>query len=584
MTQENNGPVGEIINYRYEILEKLGEGAFFNVYRTRDKVRNRLVALKMLKTELSEYREFSTAVCSSYKGMAVLSHPNIASAIESENVEGNCYISCDFVRGASLRDRLRKSGALEPRHAIDIIIPVLEALNYSHSSQVVHGDIRPEDIIISPDGEVKLTDFGLSYALMNFPHVVERTAFRSVHYQAPEVTAGGPPTIASDIYSIGAVLYEMITGRPPHDGPTAVAVAMRKVKGSPVEPAAVNTAIAQSLSDLVMRAMSFDAHDRFGSAQEMLAELKKIRENLRLGVTGPTSSQKASAATREPVVARHGRETTKKKDQSLGKQFLFIMVVFLVSLALALGATLYFSGFGRQVRVPVLIGKSFDEASLIAQEKGFTLTEEDRVNSEKYREHQIISQIPEAGETLDPRGDMIVKVRVSKGPSKVRVPDLVGLTETSAIDMAVDSGFIIDQQSVTYDYHKKVPAGNVISQNPLAGQKRPPDTPIKISVSLGPSVVDDDQESGQDENIEDVEGGNDSPGVRNEYVVEVPVPEGVEGPQNVRIVVVDNRGETVEYDMDHQPGERFEVRVGTVGQNPRIKVYVGGRLESDETY
>lgn len=560
--------IGQIVNYRYEVLEKVGEGALSFVYKARDKVLNRLVALKVFRKEVAEDRIFSAALCAGYEDVATLAHPNITRVLEVDNSSEFCYIASDFAHGINVKDRIRRGGPISVPLALDIIIPVLEGLEYAHANKIIHGDIRPQDIIVSPDGEVKLTDFGLSYAMRERPEVADKYIMRSVQYQAPEVTEGVPTSISSDLYSIGIVLYEMLTGILPFDGSTAVSVALKKIKELPNPPRSVNASIPKSLNDLIMRAIEKLPEDRYTSASAMLLDLRTIRESFRTGHVTSVS---------QPIHARPVHEeaaSAEPAEDGLKKWYVLLLMIFIVVVLIISGATYFLIGQNGDIRVPPLLGKTWEEAQYEADEKGIRLVDDGRVYSNAYEAGKICSVIPPSGSTVL-RSDPVVKVKISQGPSRVMIPDLTGLPEASASETAVGAGFTIGK--VTEEYSDKVPINAVISQTPDAGVIRPPGSRIDLKLSLGAKPESIPSESTEQPN-------DSSTKNQNRFNVAVEVPSDAEGAQEVRIVVDDERGETTPYKEMHQAGDRFTVKVNTQGSSPRIRVYVDDSVVTDETY
>lgn len=558
--------IGQIVNYRYEVLEKIGDGDFFSVYKSRDKVLNRLVALKVFRKEVADNDGFVRSVLAGYRAVSGLDHPNIARVIEADPESPERFITCEFAHGTSVKERLRRAGPIAPPLALDIIIGVLEALEYAHANRVVHGDLRPQDVLVSPDGEVKVTDFGLSWALRRHSDIADKYAMRSVHYEAPEIVEGAEPSVASDLYSVGVILYEMLTATLPFDGATAVAVAIKQAKDIPVPPRNINTGVPKSLSDLVMRSLEKSPADRFPNASAMLADLRAIRDAIRLG--RPLSiPQPAVSAKLETRLEPH--PPVKPVEPSLRRSIVLLMLLFVVVVLVStLSVTIYLRSESRGVRVPPLLGMTWDEAVQEAQKVGLHLENAGEAYSNTYAEGQICSVVPPAGSLIRP--DEPVRVRISKGPSRRPVPDLRGLSEAEAYKVAAENKFNIGK--VTAEYSDTVPVNAVISQNPEPGVMRAPDSSISLVVSLGPKP----------EPVEPTE--PETIGQERRYNVAVEVPEAAEGLQEVRIIVEDDRGETIVYQRYHEPGERFTESVTTYGSPVRIRVYVGDQLARDVRY
>ena len=557
--------IGQIVNYRYEVLEKIRDGELFSVYKSRDKVLNRLVALKVLFRSLAEPPEFSAAVRDGYQAAFGLNHPHIARVFEAELTEDICFAACEYVRGTDVKERIKRAGPISVPLALDIIIPVLEALEYAHANRVVHGDVRPHDIIVSPDGETKLTDFGLSWALRRCPEVADRFAMRSVQYAAPEIAEGAPPSASSDLYSTGVVLYEMLTGVVPHKAATAVAVALKQAKELPTPPRSINTAVPKSLSDVVMRAIEKSPADRFLNASAMLVDLRAIRDALRTGK--PLSIPQPAVSARG---ASGGAEQAPPEapEPSLKKPYLWLILLFVVVVLVSLGVTMYFQGEGVDVRVPPLLGKTLDEARYAAQEAGIRMREDARVYNDMYEAGQICGVIPPAGSAVS--RDSVVRIKISKGPARRPIPDMIGLRESEAYRAAADAQFVITKR--TEEYSDKMPVNAVVSQSPEPGLMRVPGSSVSLVISLGPKP-----DVGPPDEVAPM-------GRERRFKVAVEVPGDAQGLQEVKIIVVDDRGETTVYQEYHDPGDTFTESVTTYGSASRIAVYVGEQLVSDESY
>lgn len=563
--------IGQVVNYRYEVLEKIGDGELFSVYKSRDKVLNRLVALKILTGDLTENKPFATSLCSGYQNLTALAHPKIARVLDADYVSGNCYVASEYVRGINVKERIRRAGAMTVPLALDVIVQVLEALEYAHANKIVHGDIRSQDIIVSPDGEAKLTDFGLSTSLVEYPVVADRHTMRSVRYQAPEVAEGTPPTMSSDLYSVGVVLYEMVTGSLPFDGATAVAVALKRSKETPPPPRSINTAVSKSLNDIILRSIENSPSDRYPSAAAMAADLRAIRDSLRVGkpvsIEQPAMHGAHVADEAEEVKAEGG-------EKSFKKMFLWLMLIFVVTVVAVTGITMLVQRQAGKITVPPLLGKTWDEAQYEAREKGIRLVDDGEAYSDLYQEGQICSVLPPTGGTVSAKNP-IVKVKISKGPNEASVPDLKGMNQSEASDTAVSAGLVIG--SVTQEYSDSVPSKYVISQTPAAGSKAKPNSSIDIVISKGakPEVQPQYDENSQD---------STSTGEAHKYNIAVQVQNDADGAQEVKVVVNDDNGENIVYDQPHEPGDRFTIPVTTYGTGPRIRVYVGGKVVSDDRY
>ena len=535
--------IGQIVNYRYEVLEKIGDGEMFSAYRARDKVLNRLVALKVLNNDLAAQEDFAAAVVAGYQEVVSLTHGAIARVFDAECSPQSCFVATEYARGINVKERIHRAGPISVPLALDIIIPVMEALEYAHANKVVHGDIRSNDIIVSPDGEVKLTDFGLSSALTSYPGVADKYRMRSVHYQAPEVVEGGVPTPASDLYSIGVVLYEMVTGTVPFEGTTAMAVALKKVKDAPTPPRSINAAVTKTLNEVILRALEKDPENRYARAGDMLADLRVIRDAMRVGqapqIAGPASAARhAEAEHEEPVEAG---------ERSLKSQFLLLFALFVVVVIVLGGATMYMNLHNKEVRIPPLLGKTMDEANAAVKDLGITLEDDGEMYCDNYNTGQICFMAPPA-ETMAP-SNTVIKIKISKGPRACRCRTLRAARNRMRIADATEAGFIIGK--VTDQYNDKVPVNSVISQDPAAGTKKGTGLAYQSGYKPRPEA---DAESLLSE-------GESARQSQRAFRIFVTVPANADGAQDVRVVTIDDNGENTAYEQVHEPGERFTTTV-----------------------
>lgn len=556
--------IGQIINYRYEVLEKIGDGDIFSVYKARDKVLNRLVALKSLTQDCADNAAFRRSVRAGYQAVTQLDHPFIARVMDADPASEDNFVACEYVHGINVKERVKRVGSIQVPTALDIIIPVLEALEYAHANRVIHGDLRPQDVVVSSDGEVKVTDFGLSSALRACPDVADRFGMRSVHYEAPEIAEGADPSVSSDLYSVGVILYEMLTGQLPFDGPTAISIALKQAKDIPATPRSINTAVPKSLSDLVMRAIEKSPLERFPSASAMLEDLRQIRDALRIGkpVSVPQPSMRMAEQYDED-----------KPEGVLSKaSYVWLTLIFVLVIAAVTGITYRLSMRDSKIEVPYLLGLTVDQAREKAREANLTLEEDELGDtySNDYEEGTIAIQFPEAHAKV-PQDKNVIKYRLSKGSNSKMVPDIVGMPETEAVGEIESAGFKAGEPEREWSDR---PEGQVIKQDPDKGTMAPVDTEINFTVSKGPKM----------DNPLDESSTSEPDGTPRSFQVSVEVPEDAAGEQEVKIVLNDSRGETTPYLEYRQAGDTVNETVTAYGDKVHIKVYVGGRLVYDKSY
>ncbi|MCX6346046.1 MAG: protein kinase [Armatimonadetes bacterium] len=562
--------IGKIVNYRYEVLEKIGDGPLFYVFKSRDKVLNRLVALKLPIKGVADSADIAESLVMSYRDMMSLSHPSIVRVLDADCADGECFIACEFARGINIKERIHRAGAISSPLAVDVILPVLSALNYAHSRGVVHGDLGAQDLILSPDGEVKVTDFGLSGVLMEHPEVADKSIMRSIHYQAPEVTEGAKPTIVSDVYSVGVILYQMLTGQLPFEGATSVAVALKKLRDMPSLPRTINTAVPKSLSDIAMRAIEADPQARYQSAAAMIADLEVVRESMRTGV--PVSS--ISAYSSGVQIARSAEEVdVDVPERSFKSQFVTMLALFVVVCVVFMAGAFMMQNRDATITVPKLLGLTMSEAQDVARKAGITLEQNGTAPSDTFQKDQICWVIPIEGEAV-PASNPVVKVKICSGPSHVPVPDVVGKSESDAHAAIADADLQVGS-SAKQEYSDSVPNNSIISQDPPAGSLRPPGTQVDLVISQGPKPVNT--------NTDTPETSNEDNSAPRKFTVDVDVPIGADGVQDVKIEVSDDRGDITAYDQRHNPGDKFRVPVTGYGFSVRIRTYVGGALIDDRT-
>ncbi len=563
--------IGEVVNYRYEIMEKIGEGAIFSVYKARDKMLNRLVALKMLKDDLQQNKNFADSLCAGYRAASSLNHPNIARVLDADNGASGCFVVCEYVRGVSVKDRVTRGGALAVPLALDISVPVLQAMEYAHTSGMFHGNLRSQDVIVSPDGEVKVTDFGLANALAASPEIANTYVMRSVHYEAPEISEEGAISAASDVYSLGVILYEMLTGNLPYTGNTAVAVAIKRMKEPPIAPRLHNTGVPKSLSDLILKAIEVAPGSRFKDVSSMLAEVLAVREGIRVGrpTVAPAPTPKRTADEDEE------QDEYVRPERSVALRLTGLVLLFVAVVVVTLFATLRIKNPPpAAIKVPKLLGLTIAQANTEAARLGFRIQQDGTGASEVYPEGQICVQNPLEDETV-PRSNPVVHVTISAGSGEAQVPNVVGLTEGEANSLITRDGFALGPPKQKSD--ETVPVSCVISQEPPAGSRVPPQTTVTLTLSTGPKAISEEPTPTPAQDDTDLK--------EQAFNVKVKVPETASEAQQVRVVVSDQvADDQVAYDEPHEPGDSFSVRVTGKGSPVRIKVFVGEELVGDNTY
>jgi len=566
--------IGTVVNYRYEILEKCGDGNFFSVYKARDKVLNRLVAVKVLSPTYSSNIEFANEFISSLQKASELNHPNITKVLDADEDHGLKYVAAEYVHGVNLKERIKRSGPLQPAYAVDIAVAAAQALAYAHKHSIVHGDVKPENIITGSEGAVKLTDFGVIGALEQFPDIRESAILRSVYYASPEVLRGDQPTPSSDVYSLGVVLYEMLTGTVPFNGPTSSAIIAKHLQDPVPSPRMMNSAVPATLNDIVVKAMQKDPAHRFRNAAELLEALGKVQEWMRTGTISaskPIENIYNVSEVNEPV----------ERSENFAKNAIIALMAILFVAVITAVIMYKFSGPGiNSLTVPNLIGKTLEEAQRIADQTGLKIEEYRHDYNDDYPEGAIWLTSPMPGSTVS-KSEPVVKVWVSKGPKLRTVPDVTGLSVDEARKKLLEAGLTLSPSPLT-EYSATVPMDRIIRQIPEAGAQLEPLKPVRVVVSMGPPPQDETTEELPSDNTS--QPTDETTPVSRTFRVNFNIPSVASGPQDVRIEVSDESGDSVVYEGIHNPGESVSKEIIGYGEGVKIRVYINDKLAREIVY
>lgn len=566
--------IGRVINARYELLERVNEGTFFTVFKAQDRVVNRIVALKILSPRYATHREFSERLRAEMAAVSALSHPCIVRVFETGDTDGVLYAATEFVRGTDLKEKIRRAAPLPLSEAVDLAILIAEALAYAHRAGFVHGDLTPYNVLVTPERDVKLTDFGVSRAAVVSALVQSNAMLRGVHYLAPEVAEGEEPTPQSDLYALGVILFEMLTGSLPFTGDTPLAVALKHAREPVPSPRVYNPSVPRALVGIVTKAMAKNPEHRYASALAMLRDLRRAQECIRMGRPLSWSPADAEAEPDEEDFSSQGMAppTVPRDGWRIATTLLLSILVILIGL---LGA-FFFTGFGmpRDVTVPDIVGKPQAEAEQMLDQVGLKM----KVVSETYSDQpagEVTACVPEPGRRLKEGRE--VRVVISRGPELVTVPSVIhsALAEArKALSQAA-----LREGEVRQEYSDVVPAGQVVSQEPGPGQQVPKGSPVALTVSKGPYIA-----PGTEVVTPGEEPSRPEPRRRprrQQWEVTVEVPTSSDEEQNVRITVVEEGRERDVYSGTHPPGDKFTRLVETRGP-AAIRVYIGDRLISEE--
>jgi eukaryotic-like serine/threonine-protein kinase len=530
--------IGTILGGRYRLVELLGQGGMARIYRAHDNQLDRFVAVKLLRPEYGRDPDFGSRFRHEARAAASLNHPNVVSVYDYGQDEAGPFIVMELVDGEDLAAIVKRSGALPPRQAARIIAETARALHAAHGRGIVHRDVKPGNIMIDREGRVKVTDFGIARAIAEAQMTLPGTTLGSVHYFSPEQARGDQSTASSDIYSLGIVLYELLTGRRPWEADSAAAVAMARLAGPPPDPSAIRAGIPSDLVAIDRKALATEPADRWSSASSMAAALEAFLAGSAVPGTGAaagaagaaTLAGGAAAATMAgaggtSATARpnpraipyapdayvpdgpirpngppvRGQRQARRIERPIEDDpddpddrgtspavwaagilaFLILVAVgFLVFRLLSAPGTTP----AAQVTVPNFVGKDLAAAQALAAQSGITINAASFVPASGAVANSVVSQDPAAGTKIDKGGT--VSLTIAAGAETVAVPELRGKTETDAFNLLAAAGLTIGTRTEVFD--PIVPAGQVVHQSPAAGVVVNKGTPVDYDLSKGP--------------------------------------------------------------------------------------------------
>ena len=531
---------GIFIADRYEIVGKVGTGGMADVYKAKDHTLGRFVGIKVLKQEFSEDVNFVTKFRTEAQSAAGLEHPNIVNIYDVGSENAIHYIVMEYVEGITLKTYIEKKGQLSFKEAVSIAIQVGRGIEAAHNKHIIHRDIKPQNIIISTEGKVKVTDFGIARAASS--NTINSDVMGSVHYASPEQARNGFVDGKSDIYSLGIVMYEMVTGRVPFDGESTVAIAIQHLQEEMIRPSAYAPDLPVSLEKIIIKCTQKSPDRRYDSIGDLLIDLKKalISPNEDFVVMVPVGQQDKTKvmkqeevesikeqtrnmyyedAAEEPAKEEEQEEEEEDEDDSgflnpkmekavtiMGIVAAVIIVAIIIYIAGSFFGLFRFGGSDKkdevqdkqeeviepedeekdnkdtveQVEMIDLRGKTFEEAKAALKGIGLGIEKAGEESSDTYAQGQIVSQSAEAGSKVDK--NTTIRVTISSGVGEVEVPSVTGVDKETAEAKLAENGFIAN---ANFEYSESVANGTVISQSPEAGSKAKKGDTVTINVSRG---------------------------------------------------------------------------------------------------
>lgn len=633
-----------LLDNRYRILSKIGVGGMADVYKGEDTLLGRPVAIKILHANFASDDEFVSRFKREAQAAGKLNHPNIVNMYDVGYDQDMHYIIMEYVDGETLKEYITRHHRLSIDEAVKITISIGEGLEHAHAMGIVHCDIKPHNVIITNTGRVKVTDFGIARA-MNSTNTVMYTnsIMGSAHYLSPEQASGKSVDGNTDIYSLGVVLYEMLTGKVPFEGDTPIAVALKHVREKVIPPTRYNPSIPPLLESVVLKALAKNPADRFESISEMMGDLR-LSQGFTMGKTQrhepyDFATQMIPAVDPDTlddfsdIDDTTPKEVQKKsmlsKIASIPQKYIVLSaaVIFLIAF---LGAFLSYGNFwsNTTVDVPNVVGKQVSVAKNILEDKHLRVSTSEVTNTD-VPAGQVISQSPGSGEKV--KEQRTIHLVVSKGVGDITVPDLSGMTVEQARQRLKDLGLVVGK--ITQGSVDGKPDNTIVAQSPSGDSKvskgttvdlvvnKPQTKKVKMPDVVGMTLKDARQVLGSNNiGVNQISGSVDEKAIvteqsvkageevnegsslnlatelkdskkkedskqsssnRTKGTVDVTVPSGSKN-QELKIVVKDDEGSTVIYDDTNKPGDRIVKNVSGVG-NMRIEVYLNGALVQDTT-
>ena len=481
---------GRLLGNRYEIIEQIGNGGMATVYKAKCHVLNRYVAVKILKEEYTTDEEFVKRFNTEAQSAASLTHPNIVSVYDVGSEGDLHYIVMELVKGKTLKEIINEDGALSWKWSVNVAIQIASALETAHKNNIIHRDIKPHNIIITEDGIAKVTDFGIAKAVSNSTITAFGSTMGSVHYFSPEHARGGFTDAKSDLYSLGVVLYEMVTGRLPFNADTAVSVALKHMQESPKEPMEINPSVPKSVNDIIMKAMQKDISLRYQTATEMLRDLSRAIKNPNGDFVVMEKQLTDSPTQRLSTIYDKSELEDRKSDKKKEKSFfakhktLCLTIGGIVLFAITIIATYFImNAFEKKdVQIPDLVNMEKSQAEAKAKELKLKLVVEEEVYNKDVLEGCVISQNPAYMPDFKIKEGSEITVVISKGKNTVVMPKVVGMNKEEAVSQLEGLDLVVN---VVEEYDKKVEAGYVIKQDVDAKKEIDAGETVTITVSKG---------------------------------------------------------------------------------------------------
>lgn len=490
--------IGTILGSRYELLEKIGEGGMAIVYKAKCNLLNRYVAVKILKEEFSNNIEFMEKFRKEALSVASLSSNNIVNIYDVGSERDINYIVMEYIKGKTLKQIIVENGSMNNNQVLDYGMQIAKALECAHKNNIIHRDIKPHNILVTEDGTVKVTDFGIAKAASSVTITNTSTVMGSAHYFSPEQAKASFVDCRTDIYSFGIVLYEMVTGRVPYDAESPVSVALKHIQEIVVPPKEINNNVPENLNKLILKAIEKEPIKRYQTAKEMYIDLQRIQNDSSYTIATNSMDNEYTRVMAPVNMADYEKEevveSPKQKvknnntNKNKKKTIVTALIILLVVLCSALGFV-YIRSLSNNVAivpkitVPKIIGLDKAEAEKLVVAKGLNFVVAAEENSDKPKGTVIIC-FPDEGTEIKKDGE--VRVRVSKGLESFKIPSVKGLDRSSAKTIIEENGLVLS--NITEEFSDSVASGIVISQDPVEDSLVQKGDKVDLVISKGADV------------------------------------------------------------------------------------------------
>ncbi|THE14428.1 Stk1 family PASTA domain-containing Ser/Thr kinase [Bacillus timonensis] len=499
--------IGRRLSGRYKILEVIGGGGMANVYLARDVILERDVAIKVLRLDFSNDEEFIKRFRREAHAATSLAHPNIVSIYDVGEEEDIYYIVMEYVPGQTLKQYIQRNAPLHPKEAINIMLQLTSAITHAHQNQIVHRDIKPQNILIDHDGTVKVTDFGIAVALSSTTITQTNSVLGSVHYLSPEQARGGMSTRKSDIYSLGIVMFELLTGRVPFEGESAVSIALKHLQTDTPSPKRWNATIPQSVENIILKATAKDPFHRYDTAEEMEEDLQTALFPNRLNeekfvipdmddeVTKAIPIIKENAPLSPETLVRDSQKNSnqtekddpKPKKKKKNRLLVTLAIIFFFIIGAGVAAVTVFPALflPKDVEVPNVSNMDYDRAVTKLKEAGFTIGDTIEISDQEIQEGYIVRTDPEAGDSV--KEGATIDLYESTGKKKVAFKDYIGKDfEEVKAKLDKENYFYVKKEE---EFNDSAP-GTILKQSIEAGEEVvPEETEVTFTVSKGLETI-----------------------------------------------------------------------------------------------